>query len=307
MVRTREAAKDTPMIGNRLPCIRFAIIVFISFALGAGLLTPCRSDAGERDLTFDLLRKRLVEDGFDATSIGSIYRRSQVFFDIPGVTGFFRHSEARLNYKQFLSKDSIRKAQQYMKAFHTELAEAEGTYGVEKEIITAILLVETRLGVYVGKNSVVNTLSTLASLSDPTLREIFWEKIPSAKRFAKQAYEDKAKKKSLWAYKELTAFLPYAWKEGFDPVKTQGSYAGALGIPQFIPTSIVRLARDGDSDGHIDLFTHADAIASVANYLKHHKWHAGIKKKKAYSVLLKYNYSRPYAETLLKIFERLKG
>ena len=295
------------MIVNRSAGIRPMIILCVLWALGAVLPAPLPAETGDGDLSFDLLRKRLVADGFDETSISRIYDRQQVFFDVPGVTGFFRHNEGKLNYNQFLSKASIRKARQYMDAFRTELSRAEQAYGVDKEIITAILLVETRLGIYLGDNSVVNTLSTLSALSEPKLRRIFWGKIPPAKRLSKEAYEEKARQKSKWAYSELKAFIPYAWKEGFDPVKTKGSYAGALGIAQFMPTSIVRLARDGDQDGHIDLFNHADAIASIANYLKHYRWQSGMEREKAYRVLLNYNRSKPYANTLLEIFERLKG
>ena len=92
-----------------------------------------------------------------------------------------------------------------------------------------------------------------------------------------------------------------------DPAGIQGSYAGALGIPQFMPTNIRALARDGNDDGRIDLFDHADAIPSVASYLKHYGWRPGINGKKAYEVLLNYNYSKPYAKTILKISRLLKG
>ena len=294
------------MVGTRPETTRYAILcpMILMAGLLLGACEPAAADSGA--LSFDLLVKRLVRDGFHEASINRMYDRSQVRFDIKGVTGFFRHREARLNYGQFLKKDEIGKAREYMDAFQGELAEAERTYGVDGEIITAILLVETRLGVYTGGNSVLNTLSTLASLSDRGLRETFWEKMPPSRRLSKQKYEEKADKRSKWAYGELKAFLPYAWKEGLDPVTVKGSYAGALGIPQFVPTSIVQLARDGDRDGHIDLFSCADAIASVANYLRHHKWRSGMEREKAYRVLLRYNYSKPYANTILDIAKELR-
>ena len=187
------------------------------------------------------------------------------------------------------------------------LENAEKTYGVNKEVITAIILVETRLGKDLGGPSTLNTLSTTASLSDPAVRDMFWGKILKSVRVTRQEYVEWAKKKSKWAYTELKAFLEYTDNAGKDPVGIYGSYAGAMGISQFMPSNIHMLGKDGNDDGQVDLFDHADAIASVANYLKHYGWHPGIDNKKAYKVLLRYNYSKYYANTILKITRQLKG
>ena len=80
-----------------------------------------------------------------------------------------------------------------------------------------------------------------------------------------------------------------------------GSYAGAMGISQFMPSNALKLARDGNGDGRTDLFDHADAISSVASYLKHYGWRPDQSEKQAYKVLLRYNYSRYYANTILKV------
>jgi membrane-bound lytic murein transglycosylase B len=193
-----------------------------------------------------------------------------------------------------------------MKKFHKELNQTEHALGVEKEIITAILLVETQLGSYLGNKSIINTLSTLAALSDEDFRETFWEKMSSPEKYEKQEYEKKAREKSTWAFKELKAYLSYCEKEGLNPTEIKGSFSGAMGIAQFMPSNILKLAVDGNNDGHIDLFNNADAIMSIANFLNYHKWHKGMKHENAYRVLLSYNYSKPYAETLLKIADRLK-
>ena len=113
--------------------------------------------------------------------------------------------------------------------------------------------------------------------------------------------------KSDWAYRELKAFLKYAESEKIDPVSVRGSMAGAVGIAQFMPTNILHLGIDGDKDGSIDLFTHADAIASIANYLKHHGWRKDQDRKAAYGVLLRYNYSKYYANTILAVADKLRG
>ena len=80
-----------------------------------------------------------------------------------------------------------------------------------------------------------------------------------------------------------------------------------MGISQFMPSNALTLAQDGNQDGKVDLFNHADAIMSVARYLEHHGWKPGIDREKAYKVILRYNYSRYYANTVLEIAAKLKG
>ena len=115
------------------------------------------------------------------------------------------------------------------------------------------------------------------------------------------------REKIKMAYKELKAFLKYTAKEKMDPIGINGSYAGAMGIAQFVPSNILAFAKDGDSDGHVDLFNHADAITSIANYLKHYGWHPGIGRKKAHKIIFLYNHSNYYVDTIFKISKLLKG
>jgi membrane-bound lytic murein transglycosylase B len=271
----------------------------------AGILSA-QSAAVETNY-FASLQRRLVQDGFNQESIDKLYSNSLVYFDIKGVSRFFRHTEAKLNYNQFASDKSIRKARKYMKKYEKELSLAEKTYGVDREIITAIILVETRLGTGVGNRLVLNTLSTIAALSDPTVRETLWKAISDTSDVTKESYEKWVKRKSKWAYNELKAFLQYTNGVKIDPTKVKGSYAGAMGISQFMPSNILIFAKDGDNDGRIDLFVHADAIASVANYLKRHGWHPEIGRKKAQKVVWKYNHSRYYVDIIFKISDILKG
>jgi len=139
------------------------------------------------------------------------------------------------------------------------------------------------------------------------LRNILWEKTPSSRRLSREKFEKKADRRSAWAYRELKALIQYAGRERIDPVSLHGSYAGAMGICQFMPSNVIVYARDGNNDGKIDLFDHADAIASAASYLKHYGWRPGIGPKKAFKVIRQYNHSDPYVKTILKIATLLKG
>jgi peptidoglycan lytic transglycosylase B len=284
-------------------------IIFLS-----GLLVFCliffsqhAVESKQKNNYFGSLQKRLIEDGFDKDRISELYKSPKVYFETKGVSRFLVHREASLNYGQFTSKKSIRSALKYMKRYEKVLGSTEKTYGVDKEVITAIILVETRLGKMLGGPSVLNTLSSMAALADPDMRKMFWAKASKSTRITHKQFEKWVKRKSSWAYNELKAFLNYTDRENMDPVSVSGSYSGAMGIAQFMPTNILAFAKDGDNNQSINIFHHPDAITSIANFLKHYGWHPGIDGKKAYKVIYHYNHSRQYVDTILKVSELLKS
>ena len=219
----------------------------------------------EPPVYFENIVKRLIDDGFDPKKISTIFKDPAVSFTPKKVRFLFVYSESKLNYGQFSSPKSIKKARRYLEQHQPALSKAKKKYGVEKEIITAIILVETKLGKYVGSASVFNTLSTIASLADPEPRQALWTHIrKKAPKQSRDKFEKKAIRKSAWAYAELKAFITYAAREQIDPTQLPGSLAGAIGIAQFMPSSILAYAADGNQDGRINLLEHADAIASIA-------------------------------------------
>ncbi|MCC6867308.1 MAG: lytic murein transglycosylase B [Burkholderiales bacterium] len=129
------------------------------------------------------------------------------------------------------------------------LARAEAIYGVPPEIVVAIIGVETFYGRNTGSHRVIDALATLAF--DYPRRATFFRG-------------------------ELKEYLVLARAQDFSPLVPKGSYAGAMGLPQFMPGSYRRFAVDFDGDGHADLWRNpADAIGSVANYLARHDWQRG--------------------------------
>ena len=293
-----------------MKCRFFFIRLFFCFTV-AVFLTAGTAVSGEQAANgadkFSSLVDRLAEEGFDRDRLERIYADEKVYFDPEGVSLFFVHSESSLDYDQFVTDRSVSKAKEYMEEHKAKLDRAEDKYGVDKTIITAILLVETRLGTYLGNRMVLNTLSTMAALQEEELKEELWEATSASRRLTRKAFEKKAGEKSKWAYEELKALLKYSARENMDAAELTGSYAGAMGISQFMPSNALRLATDGNDDGRINLFQHADAIASIANYLKHYGWKPSISRKQAHKILYKYNHSNYYVDTLLKISDRLKG
>ena len=161
-----------------------------------------------------------------------------------------RPAERRLNWheyrKIFLDEQRIAGGVEFWQQNQATLERAEKEYGVAPEVIVAIIGVETRYGRVTGRHRVVDALMTLAFDYPP--RESFFRK-------------------------ELTQFLLLAREEGKNPTSLTGSYAGAMGFGQFIPSSYRNYAVDFDRDGVRDIWQNrADAIGSVANYFSRHGW-----------------------------------
>ena len=297
---------------NFYPSSKFILSIFVALIFCCFSVNICWAQQGaEPDgagppSDFDRLTQRLVQDGFDPEKTKALFGNEAVVFDPGGVSLFFVHSESSLNYDQFSSPKSIANAGTYMATHKASLDKAQEEFSVDKTIITAILLVETRLGTYLGKRTVMNTLSTMAALADKGLAERVWLAISDNKKPERAAFDKKVDQKSRWGYEELKALISYAYREGIDPVSVKGSYAGAMGIPQFMPSNALMLARDGNQDGKVDLFDHDDAIFSVANYLKHHGWKSGLSRQRQHEVLFRYNHSNYYVDALLKISDKLK-
>jgi membrane-bound lytic murein transglycosylase B len=149
----------------------------------------------------------------------------------------------------FMDADRIEQGRLFWERNRAALQGAEDEYGVPAGIIVAIIGVETRYGRNTGNDRVIDALATLA-FNFPKRSDYFRD--------------------------ELEQFLLLAREQGIDPLSIQGSYAGAMGVPQFMPSSFRNYAVDFDHDGKIDIWNDfEDAIGSVANYLKQHGWEKG--------------------------------
>lgn len=271
-----------------------------------GLVLPAAAAARDADY-FGSLQQWLVRDGFSAQRLAKLYAHPDAAFAFRGVSSYFVHRESKLNYDQFLEPGLLERAREYLHRHKSAMTRAEAGFGVDRAVIAAILLVETRLGTYVGRPLVFNILSSMAALEDPGVREAVWDRVQGDTRLSRDRFQSRADRKGQWAYGELKAFLRFTASENLDPLSIVGSYAGAMGYCQFMPSNISKYAKDGNGDGRIDLFDHADAIMSVASYLSHFGWHHGATREQQYKAVYAYNHSKYYVNTVLAIADKLRG
>jgi membrane-bound lytic murein transglycosylase B len=306
LVITQKSSETNSTLSYRhsdLEVVFWFLIILVGSGVGLFGRTAFALGARSTDLDgFAALKTRLIDDGFDAGVIEKLYASPELAFDVGGISTYFQHREVTLNYDQFLTRASIGRTVDYFKEHQKVLNRVEKAYGVDAKVICAIILVETRFGKVTGSRLVLNTLSTLAALYDRDTRERLWTTYLKEKTDRpKDEFDAWAARKSAWAYTELKAYLNYTATQGLDPLSMSGSFAGALGIAQFIPSSVLQFAQDGNRDGKINLFDHEDAIESIANYLKENGWRPNLSREEALGVILRYNNSTYYAETILKV------
>ncbi|MBY6187096.1 lytic murein transglycosylase B [Marinobacter hydrocarbonoclasticus] len=152
-------------------------------------------------------------------------------------------------YPLFLTEERLAAGLAFWNEHQATLERAEAVYGVEPEVVVAIIGVETYYGRHLGRHSVLDALYTLGFHYPP--RQTFFRK-------------------------EFGHYLKLAQEQQWNLTDTKGSYAGAMGFGQFIPSSYLAYAVDFDGDGKRDLLSNpTDAIGSVANYFAEHRWQHG--------------------------------
>jgi len=224
-------------------------------ALGALAWLLCCGTAAALDLEahpplLELVEVMVAEDGYPRAELEAALRTARID---PSVISAIKRPNEDLPWHEyrdlFITGERIRSGAAFWAKQEKTLARAAGEFGVPADVIVALLGVETHFGARRGNTRVLDALVTL-TLDYPRRRAFFRG--------------------------ELRAFLNTTREEGIDPSALLGSYAGALGIPQFMPTSYRAYAVDFNDNGRRDLFVEtADAIGSVGNYLKVHGWVGG--------------------------------
>jgi membrane-bound lytic murein transglycosylase B len=198
------------------------------------------------------LARGLDREAIDSALLQARFSASVKRLIMPPPTGTLKNWAA---YRaRFVEPQRIAEGLRWWNAHARWLAEAEQVHGVPAEIVVAIVGVETYYGRITGGFRVLDALATLA-FDFPTGRS----------------------DRSAYFRGELAHFFVLCEREGWDPTAVRGSFAGAMGLPQFMPSSQLDFAVDFDGDGHVNLGTSAaDVIGSVAHFLAMHGWQRGL-------------------------------
>jgi membrane-bound lytic murein transglycosylase B len=219
-------------------------------SLGALAGTPALALDGQREDVGAFMTEMKDRHGFDPVALGQVFAQVQSRPSI--IEAMSRPAEKTIPWHEYRARFITERRVQRGAEVAQDQAEAlqkAAAIGVPAQVLLAITGVETFYGEITGKHRVIDALATLAFDYPP---------------------------RSQFFRGELEQYLVMAREESLDPLAPLGSYAGAMGVPQFMPSSFRAYAVDGDGDGHRDLWrSWGDVFSSVANYLKRHGWRIG--------------------------------
>lgn len=225
-----------------------ACAVILSIALGAGFAQAQPAFVGNPAVD-DFISQMVDEHQFDRDRLNRLFRQARLQHGV--LSAMARPGTAR-PWREFragaVTAVRIRDGVEYWRRHAAMLARASAEYGVPEEIMVATIGIETMYGRMLGNGRAFDALATLAFAYPP---------------------------RAALFRNELVELLLLAREMGRDPLQYKGSFAGALGVPQFLPSSYRRYAVDFDTDGRRDLWTHADAIGSIGNYYRQFGWASG--------------------------------
>ena len=275
------------MVGSRFWAVVASILLGVLLAVTAVQADP-------QPVAYVGLEYSLVRQGLNKAYVLKTFAdpRNQFLPDVVRKIAYLRKESPDI-YKKLLTSETAARGRAYMAAHRAVLDEAKERFGVAPAVIVAILTIESNLGHNTGKYPVFNVFASLAVMDTPEV----------IKEVGLTASRDRLKKKAAWARRELRVFLKYCAAQQIDPFSLCGSWAGAMGFCQFLPSSLNRCGVSASGTGPVDLFTHDDAIFSIACYL--HKSGFKINNRASWArAVYSYNHSDAYVDTVLTLASR---
>jgi len=209
-------------------------------------------------------------------------------------------------YQGMLKKNRITEARDCLQKYKALLDRIAQRSHVPARVIASIMYVETGCGKFMGSNPILPRLARLSGLSAPDNVQWNYERLLGlGEKVTHEQIRERAEYLKETFLEQVPALLSLSERTKMNAFDFKGSSAGAFGIPQFLPLSLIRYGTDGDGDHRINISTIPDAAASIATYLEMNGWKKNLTYKQKMAVLFTYNRSEPYGQTVLRIAERL--
>jgi membrane-bound lytic murein transglycosylase B len=272
------------------------------------------SEQCKNEVAREFVENLLVNKGLDRTNVHKLLCDPRIVIDkgfiVKSLIGSAPTASTSSSKYMYYNPQFISKGRAFIEGNQDAFANIHERYGVSPEIVTAILIIETKLGTYEGKYRAFDVFVNISLANDPeviaVLKGTYGNNYPEL--FNENNLE-KLRARGRWALNELCALIQLSDKLQLDPIEIKGSIAGAIGPAQFIPTSFIKFGVAGNLDERIDPFRMDDAIASIANYLKLAGWtdsgsdKADHKKRTAIWI---YNHHEIYVNTVMKLYNELR-
>ena len=254
---------------------------------------------------WDYLAGQLKKAGVPESEITAIYSdpRMPHFTMIPFKV---KPKEPSTMYTSFNKDSFAHLGASFIEEYDHEFDKMEHTYGVPREVVTAILVIETQLGRHTGNEMIVHRLSRLAAVLDPNnVKETYRRLKATDSTVTLDDVKARGRYLEETFLPEIPAILEISKRNQVHVFHILGSSAGAFGIPQFLPTAFIKYGIDGDGDGHVSLFNKIDALWSAGNYLAAFGYKSDLPYAQRRKVIWEYNRSDAYIDTVLRLSERI--
>ena len=273
------------------------------------LVFPVKLWAGS-EISRQFIEERLIDKGMDKSQAQSMVGDSRISTQQDIVILNLFHSAPLGTEKQpeimLIDPRSIKKGKIFIKENKESLSAVGQRFGTSPQIITDILIVESKLGTYPMRYNVVTAYTNLASLLNPDyLGEIQKKYAGVYPQLNDENTIKKAQSKAQWALDELYHLVYLANELKIDPLSIMGSFSGAIGPAQFIPSTFRSFGIDGDEDGIRNPLNMLDARASIGNYLKNSGWSEEAPLETKRNAIWQYNHSQVYVNTIMLLYDEL--
>jgi membrane-bound lytic murein transglycosylase B len=298
---------------NKVSISTVTILLFSFFVLSSVRISYSSSNSNTSNKeVFEPLKEKLIAEGVDSSFVENLINDTNVKFNEKFVKINVVGTGKAPDYSSHYNSRAARKSKQFLSENLEQLEAAEKEYGVPKEVITSILYVETRHGGYLGYNNIVSVFLSTAlanqekyyELNSKMLKETYSDDSEELEKYLSKL-KKRSEYKSDWAMEQIVALEELDKNSPIPITEIEGSWAGAFGMSQFLPSSYNSWAVDGNGDGLINLFDKDDAIFSVANYLNENGWGKTLKKQR--KAVWHYNHSTAYVNAVLKLSELINS